>query len=134
MKGLNLLILVSLLVAASAECPYSEGGANAPPPYNNAPPNDNTAPPPPGSAAPPTTLTESPAAAPTPSPVHASELAPAPSQNTTGGKLSTDYYANVCPNLESLVQGAVSGMMASSPIAAAATLRLFFHDCFVTVR
>ncbi|KAJ1685041.1 hypothetical protein LUZ63_016431 [Rhynchospora breviuscula] len=42
------------------------------------------------------------------------------------------YYANICPNLESLVQGAVRGMMASSPIAAAATLRLFFHDCFIT--
>lgn len=143
MSALNLLILVSLLVAAAAECPFSNGGANAPP-------KDNTyAPPPPDSGAspaPPTT-TESPAGAPTDAPagspsdapalaptaVPTPAPAPAPSQNKTAGKLSTDYYANICPNLESLVQGAVRGMMASSPIAAAATLRLFFHDCFPTV-
>lgn len=134
MTALNLLILVSLLVAAAAECPFSNGGANAPP-------KDNTyAPPPP-------TTTESPAGAPTDAPagspsdapalaptaVPTPAPAPAPSQNKTAGKLSTDYYANICPNLESLVQGAVRGMMASSPIAAAATLRLFFHDCFATV-
>jgi peroxidase len=159
MKALNLLILVSLLVAAAAECPFSNGGANAPP-------KDGTAPPPPDSGAPPAppTTTESPAGAPaytppgspsdapagapayTPpgspsdapsgapaaAPALAPTPAPAPSKNKTGGKLSTDYYANICPNLESLVQGAVRGMMASSPIAAAATLRLFFHDCFAT--
>ncbi|XP_078175191.1 peroxidase 45-like [Carex rostrata] len=133
MTALNLLILVSLLVAAAAECPFSNGGANAPP-------KDNTyAPPPP-------TTTESPAGAPTDAPagspsdapalaptaVPTPAPAPAPSQNKTAGKLSTDYYANICSNLESLVQGAVRGMMASSPIAAAATLRLFFHDCFAT--
>lgn len=55
------------------------------------------------------------------------------SATETRGKLSVDYYAKTCPNLESLVQGAVQGMMASSPIVPAATLRLFFHDCFVTV-
>lgn len=47
--------------------------------------------------------------------------------------LSDTYYANICPNLESLVQGAVRGVMATTNIAAAATLRLFFHDCFVQV-
>jgi peroxidase len=47
--------------------------------------------------------------------------------------LNDTYYANICPNLESLVQGAVRGMMSTSNIAAAATLRLFFHDCFVQV-
>jgi len=44
--------------------------------------------------------------------------------------LNETYYDSICPNLESLVQGAVRGMM-STNIAAAATLRLFFHDCFV---
>jgi hypothetical protein len=63
----------------------------------------------------------------------AAQLAPAPSPSGNGS-LSVNYYANICPNLESLVQGAVRGMMSSTPIAAAATLRLFFHDCFVTVR
>jgi hypothetical protein len=132
MKVLNLWILVSLVAVAAAECPFSEGGGNAPP-------SDNGAPPPPYSvtpAAPPTT-TESPASPPTYGPAlpPASELtpSPAPSQKNKTDKLSTNYYANICPNLESLVQGAVSGMMATSPIAAAATLRLFFHDCFVTV-
>ncbi|KAJ3696226.1 hypothetical protein LUZ60_001603 [Juncus effusus] len=61
--------------------------------------------------------------------------APAPGSvpskpNKTG--LSTDYYSNICPNLETLVQGAVKGMMIQSLISTAATLRLFFHDCFVT--
>jgi hypothetical protein len=140
MKILNLLALVSLFVAAAAECPFSDGGGNAPP-------TDNGAPPPPYSvnpAAPPTN-TESPAPPPAYGPAlpptygpalpPASELTPgpAPSQKNKTGKLSTDYYANICPNLESLVQSAVSGMMATSPISAAATLRLFFHDCFVTV-
>ncbi|KAJ3696225.1 hypothetical protein LUZ60_001602 [Juncus effusus] len=46
-------------------------------------------------------------------------------------QLSGNYYANICPNLESLVQGAVSQSMSRSQISAAATLRLFFHDCFV---
>jgi hypothetical protein len=133
MKVLNLLVLVSLVAAVAAECPFSGGGGNAPP-------TDNGTPPPPYSvtpAAPPTT-TESPAFAPAYgpalAPAYGPALAPAPSQkNKTGGKLSTDYYANICPNLESLVQGAVRGMMGTSPIAAAATMRLFFHDCFVTV-
>lgn len=59
--------------------------------------------------------------------------APAPSANGTVGGLSVDYYANICPNLESIVRGAVMQMMSVTPIAAPATLRLFFHDCFVTV-
>jgi hypothetical protein len=150
MKVLNLLVLVSLIVAAAAECPFSGGGGNAPPTDNGAPPppysvtpaappTDNGAPSPPYSvtpAAPPTTI-ESPSSPPMYGPAlpPASELTPgpAPSQKNKTDKLSTNYYANICPNLESLVQGAVSGMMATSPIAAAATLRLFFHDCFVTV-
>jgi peroxidase len=133
MKTLNLLILVSLLVASAAECPFSDGGANAPPKDDNAPPPPDSAPP---------TTTESPAGAPAytpdgspsdaPSGAPAAAPALAPPQNKTGGELTTNYYANICPNLESLVQGAVRGIMASSPIAAAATLRLFFHDCFNT--
>jgi len=45
--------------------------------------------------------------------------------------LNETYYDSICPNLESLVQGAVRGMMSTTNIAAPATLRLFFHDCFV---
>lgn len=49
-------------------------------------------------------------------------------------KLRPDYYAGVCPNLESIVRGAVRQSVALSPLAAPATLRLFFHDCAVRVR
>ncbi|XP_078176234.1 peroxidase 16-like [Carex rostrata] len=45
--------------------------------------------------------------------------------------LATNYYANICPNLENLVRGAVQQKIAQSPVTAPATLRLFFHDCFV---
>ncbi|KAG2613926.1 peroxidase 45-like [Panicum virgatum] len=46
-------------------------------------------------------------------------------------QLRTDYYASVCPNLESIVRGSVRQSMAQSQIAAPAALRLFFHDCAV---
>ena len=49
-------------------------------------------------------------------------------------QLRTDYYASVCPNLESIVRGSVRQSMAQSQIAAPAALRLFFHDCAITVR
>ncbi|XP_040381318.1 peroxidase 45-like [Oryza brachyantha] len=47
------------------------------------------------------------------------------------GQLTTDYYAGICPNLETIVRSSVRQSMAASPIAAPATLRLFFHDCAV---
>ncbi|RCV22778.1 hypothetical protein SETIT_4G247600v2 [Setaria italica] len=46
-------------------------------------------------------------------------------------QLSPDHYADVCPNLESIVRAAVRMSVAHSPVAAPATLRLFFHDCAV---
>jgi peroxidase len=49
-------------------------------------------------------------------------------------QLRPDYYAGVCPNLESIVRGAVQQSVALSPLSAPATLRLFFHDCAVRVR
>ncbi|KAJ3696230.1 hypothetical protein LUZ60_001607 [Juncus effusus] len=45
--------------------------------------------------------------------------------------LSQNYYANICPNVENLVRSAVQQKMSQDPITAPATLRLFFHDCFV---
>jgi peroxidase len=53
------------------------------------------------------------------------------SQNASA--LKPNYYAKTCPNLESIVRNAVQKKMAQTPIAAPATLRLFFHDCFVRV-
>ncbi|GJN39248.1 hypothetical protein PR202_gb28353 [Eleusine coracana subsp. coracana] len=46
-------------------------------------------------------------------------------------QLRPDYYASVCPNLQSIVRESVRQSMGHSPVAAPATLRLFFHDCAV---
>lgn len=48
-------------------------------------------------------------------------------------QLRPDYYAGVCPNIQSIVRESVRQSMAHSPVAAPATLRLFFHDCAVRV-
>jgi hypothetical protein len=56
---------------------------------------------------------------------------------TAGGvtaQLRQDYYAAVCPDLESIVRDAVSKKVQAQPVAVGATIRLFFHDCFVEVR
>ncbi|WVZ78730.1 hypothetical protein U9M48_026393 [Paspalum notatum var. saurae] len=50
---------------------------------------------------------------------------------TATAQLRPDYYAGVCPNLEGIVRDAVRQSVAHSPLAAPATLRLFFHDCAV---
>jgi peroxidase len=49
-------------------------------------------------------------------------------------QLRQDYYAAVCPDLESIVRAAVSKKVQAQPVAVGATIRLFFHDCFVEVR
>uniref|UniRef100_A0ACD5UHN9 Uncharacterized protein n=1 Tax=Avena sativa TaxID=4498 RepID=A0ACD5UHN9_AVESA len=46
-------------------------------------------------------------------------------------KLSRNYYASTCPNVETLVRGAVTQKLQETFNAAPGTLRLFFHDCFV---
>ncbi|KAJ1260633.1 hypothetical protein BS78_10G247700 [Paspalum vaginatum] len=45
--------------------------------------------------------------------------------------LSQSYYASTCPNVETLVRGAVTQKLQETFNAAPGTLRLFFHDCFV---
>lgn len=50
------------------------------------------------------------------------------------GQLKTDFYKNTCPNVESLVRSAVRLKFQQTFVTAPATLRLFFHDCFVRVR
>ncbi|KAK1318182.1 Peroxidase 55 [Acorus calamus] len=47
------------------------------------------------------------------------------------GQLQTDFYRFTCPNVEAIVQQVVSDKMSQTLVAAPATLRLFFHDCFV---
>ncbi|CDY64769.1 BnaCnng44830D [Brassica napus] len=46
-------------------------------------------------------------------------------------ELSTDYYSKKCPQLESLVGSVTSQRFKEAPVSAPATIRLFFHDCFV---
>lgn len=46
-------------------------------------------------------------------------------------QLRTDYYATICPNLESLIRSSMKWSMSQSPISGPAVLRLFFHDCAV---
>ena len=48
-------------------------------------------------------------------------------------KLRTDFYKNTCPNVESIVKSAVANKFGQTFVTAPATLRLFFHDCFVRV-
>ncbi|KAE8689392.1 Peroxidase 16 [Hibiscus syriacus] len=47
------------------------------------------------------------------------------------GQLSEDFYANSCPNLESIVSQQVSTKFSQPFVTVRATLCLFFHDCFV---
>lgn len=49
----------------------------------------------------------------------------------SSAQLRQNYYANICPNVESIVRKAVSKKFQKTFVTVPATLRLFFHDCFV---
>ncbi|KAI3441017.1 uncharacterized protein J3R85_002862 [Psidium guajava] len=52
--------------------------------------------------------------------------------HSTSAQLRQNYYANVCPNVESIVRNAVRQKLQQAANATVpGTLRLFFHDCFV---
>ncbi|GFS46300.1 peroxidase superfamily protein [Actinidia rufa] len=46
-------------------------------------------------------------------------------------KLSVDYYAKSCPQLDQLVASVTGLRFREAPVSGPATIRLFFHDCFV---
>ncbi|KAL8460579.1 hypothetical protein ACS0TY_032198 [Phlomoides rotata] len=46
-------------------------------------------------------------------------------------QLSVNYYAKSCPQLDQLVASVTSQQFKEAPVSAPATIRLFFHDCFV---
>lgn len=46
-------------------------------------------------------------------------------------KLTVGYYQKTCPNFEKVIRETVTSKQITSPVTAAGTLRLFFHDCFV---
>ncbi|KAE8709571.1 Peroxidase 73 [Hibiscus syriacus] len=50
---------------------------------------------------------------------------------TSSAQLRRNYYAKTCPNVESIVRNAVTQKLRQTFVTAPATLRLFFHDCFV---
>ncbi|KAK6913164.1 hem peroxidase [Dillenia turbinata] len=46
--------------------------------------------------------------------------------------LSTNYYQKACPQFNKIIQETITNKQITSPTTAAATLRLFFHDCILT--
>ncbi|KAL8235075.1 hypothetical protein R6Q59_021175 [Mikania micrantha] len=46
-------------------------------------------------------------------------------------QLTHNFYQNTCPNVESIVRSSVTNKFRETFTTAPATLRLFFHDCFV---
>lgn len=48
-------------------------------------------------------------------------------------QLKQNYYANTCPNVENIVKNVVQKKFQQTFVTVPATLRLFFHDCFVQV-
>ncbi|KAB2097141.1 hypothetical protein ES319_A01G150800v1 [Gossypium barbadense] len=50
---------------------------------------------------------------------------------STQSKLSADYYNKPCPKFQNIMQTILAEKQLSAPTTAAATLRVFFHDCFV---
>jgi peroxidase len=51
----------------------------------------------------------------------------------TYAQLSRHHYKNSCPNVENIVREAVKKKFHQTFTTVPATLRLFFHDCFVQV-
>ncbi|XP_076949882.1 peroxidase 51-like [Bidens hawaiensis] len=51
--------------------------------------------------------------------------------NFTYAQLKQNYYANICPNVETIVRNAVAAKVKQTFVTIPGTLRLFFHDCFV---
>ncbi|XWS45172.1 hypothetical protein CRYUN_Cryun15aG0113700 [Craigia yunnanensis] len=50
---------------------------------------------------------------------------------TASAQLRQNYYANTCPSVENIVRAAVTKKFSQTFVTVPATIRLFFHDCFV---
>lgn len=57
----------------------------------------------------------------------------AASATVCAAQLRRNYYAGVCPNVETIVRDAVTRKFQQTSITVGATVHLFFHDCFVQV-
>ncbi|XAR51350.1 Peroxidase [Bertholletia excelsa] len=51
--------------------------------------------------------------------------------NLSSARLQQNHYAKVCPNVENIVRNVVRQKIQQTFVTIPATLRLFFHDCFV---
>ncbi|CAH8329808.1 unnamed protein product [Eruca vesicaria subsp. sativa] len=51
--------------------------------------------------------------------------------DTTTAQLKQNFYAKSCPNVEAIVRKVVQEKVKQTFVTIPATLRLFFHDCFV---
>ncbi|KEH16184.1 putative peroxidase [Medicago truncatula] len=51
--------------------------------------------------------------------------------NISESKLTLDYYKQTCPQFQQIIQQTVTSKQIQSPTTAAATLRLFLHDCLL---
>lgn len=49
------------------------------------------------------------------------------------GQLAENFYISTCPNVETIVRQVVLTKFTQTFVTVPATLRLFFHDCFVEV-
>ncbi|KAL1188589.1 Peroxidase 31 [Cardamine amara subsp. amara] len=45
-------------------------------------------------------------------------------------RLTKDYYSKSCPRFFDIIRDTISNKQITTPTTAAATIRLFFHDCF----
>ncbi|XP_061371521.1 peroxidase 31 [Gastrolobium bilobum] len=50
---------------------------------------------------------------------------------TSYAKLTLDYYKDTCPQFSTIIQDTVTNKQIASPTTAAATIRLFLHDCLL---
>ncbi|XP_004489335.1 peroxidase 63 [Cicer arietinum] len=51
--------------------------------------------------------------------------------NLSESRLTLDYYQKRCPQFQQIVQQTITSKQIQSPTTAAATLRLFLHDCLL---
>ncbi|XP_073156451.1 peroxidase 73-like [Henckelia pumila] len=52
--------------------------------------------------------------------------------SSISAQLRLNFYANTCPDVEKLVRTAVTAKFRQTFVTVPATLRLYFHDCFVS--
>ncbi|KAL6845848.1 hypothetical protein ACP4OV_024423 [Aristida adscensionis] len=55
-----------------------------------------------------------------------------PCAAAAAARLSPNFYRRSCPRVERIVYDVVAAKQRANPSTAAGTLRLFFHDCFVS--